>query len=133
MELDDRRLSWRLAAVGRGATRTAFDTVKARIEAPNRVVYRHGPVTDWYVNGPFGVQHGVTVAERPDGLPGPAFVEIEVGADDAPLAARVSDDGRHATIVGADGELMHYGRTVVVDADGRNCRRISRRRAMRVR
>lgn len=119
VELDDRRLSWRLAAVGRGATRTAFDTVKARIEAPNRVVYRHGPVTDWYVNGPFGVQHGVTVAERPDGLPGPAFVEIEVGADDAPLAARVSDDGRHATIVGADGELMHYGRLVVVDADGR--------------
>jgi hypothetical protein len=33
----------------------------------NRVVYRRGPVSEWYANGPLGLEQGFTLAAPPRG------------------------------------------------------------------
>ena len=35
--------------------------------AANRVVYRHGSLEEWYVNGPLGLEQGFTLGARPAG------------------------------------------------------------------
>ncbi len=50
-------------------------TPDAPARTANRVSYAHGAVTDWYVNGPFGLQHGATIASLPEGCDG-ARIEL---------------------------------------------------------
>jgi len=56
--------------VGGGDASTAV-TGNDPVPSDNRVEVDHGAVTEWYVNGPFGLQQGFTVegapAERDDG------------------------------------------------------------------
>ena len=41
------------------------EAAEPRAEA-NRVEYRRGEVTEWYVNGPLGLEQGFTLARAPD-------------------------------------------------------------------
>jgi hypothetical protein len=34
--------------------------------ANNRIEYRRGALTEWYVNGPLGLEQGFTIEQRPD-------------------------------------------------------------------
>jgi hypothetical protein len=91
----------------------------------NRVQYRRGNVTEWYVNGPLGLQQGFTLEERPD-LTG--FGNLS-GLREQPLTlalavsgswqAVVSADGRDLSLTAGDGASLRYGGLYAYDATGR--------------
>jgi FG-GAP repeat len=66
-----------LRAFGRGSAlrRLAGSSPDARA---NRVLYRRGPLTEWYTNGPLGLEQGFTVATRPRGRSGPLTLQLAI-------------------------------------------------------
>ena len=58
------RLQMQLTGVGYGERLTAV-AAALPTSSDNRVEYRRGNVTEWYVNGPLGLQQGFTLEERP--------------------------------------------------------------------
>ena len=57
-------LSVRLLDYGYGSRLHAPRAV-APTGSGNRVLYRHGSVNEWYVNGPVGLEQGFTIAHGP--------------------------------------------------------------------
>ncbi|MFB6373589.1 MAG: hypothetical protein ABEN55_10840, partial [Bradymonadaceae bacterium] len=74
-------LEVRLARIGRPGAMREAPAVRRRAVEGNRVDYiRAGGLTEWYVNGPLGVEQGIEIAERPaPDSQGPLVVEIAVG------------------------------------------------------
>ena len=107
----------RLAAVGRGDTLTATDTVMPTDDG-NRVAYAHaGNVTEWYLRGGEGgdAEQGVTLATRPAG-DGPLTLTVAT-----PGAMALVDEGdATATLVLPDGGRWAYTGLHVTDAAGRS-------------
>ena len=89
----------------------------------NRVEYNRGALTEWYVNGPLGLQQGFTLAKAPQG-------ERLAGADlrlclnlGGGLTARVDPDRRGLSVYGAGGvAVCRYAGLTVLDANGREAR-----------
>ncbi len=83
----------------------------------NRVEYRHGVAAEWWVNGPLGLQHGVTLARRPT-LSDRAIVEFEV--DTGVALWQTDSSGNSVTFFSPDGrEALVYGPLAVRDFSGR--------------
>jgi len=61
----------------------------APVAGLNRVEYRRGPLTEWYVNGPAGLEQGFTVKER----------SLRMSAGPMTLVLQLSGD-LHATLTG---------------------------------
>ena len=59
-------LSLRLRATGYGRTLQPVAAAAPAAHA-NRVSYRHGSVTEWYANGPLGLEQGFTLKAPPSG------------------------------------------------------------------
>ena len=83
----------------------------------NMVAISHGSVSEWYVNGPLGLQQGFTVAEKPQAGSGPLKISMALkGAK----AGSVDEDGKGVMLTNSDGSpLYRYSGLVVRDADGR--------------
>ena len=58
------RLGLSLRAVGYGTQLAALDGVVPRARA-NRVVFARGGLSEWYANGPLGLEQGFTIARPP--------------------------------------------------------------------
>ncbi len=106
-----------LRAVGYGTALRTVAGVVPRARA-NRVVYRRGGVSEWFVNGPAGLEHGFTLAGRPGGA--------RRGALTLSLAltgvsgARVDRDRRGVTLRAVHGEgSLRYAGLWASDARGR--------------
>jgi len=59
-------LGLRLNGYGYGGSLRALAAVAPTASA-NRVLYRHGSLSEWYANGPLGLEQGFTLAARPGG------------------------------------------------------------------
>ena len=84
----------------------------------NRVVYRNGPLTQWYANGPLGLEQGYTLAAPP-----PRSAALARGGWLA-FALGVTGGARmavaHGTVVfSGKGESLAYRGLVATDALGR--------------
>jgi hypothetical protein len=115
------RNRWRLALRGYGHGGALRDTpAVAPVSTANRVEYRRGPLTEWYVNGPVGVEQGFTIARAPEPSNGqPLTVTLDVGGD---LTMSVTPDGR-ALMLRKDGAAaFRYAGLTAWDADGRELR-----------
>jgi hypothetical protein len=77
-----------------------------------RLEYRHPGVTEWWRNGPAGLQQGWTVEELPAGAAGLDLV-LRVDVEGGVVAAR---DGRSARLAGG---AVRYGDVLAWDARGR--------------
>ena len=67
-----------LRAYGYGAALRPLSAVAARVAA-NQVVYVHAGVSEWYANGPLGLEQGFTVPAAPAGRhAGPLTLELGV-------------------------------------------------------
>jgi len=110
--------TWRMGLVSWGYG-DAVDAVAAgQVTAEgNRVEIDHGTLTEWYVNGPFGVQQGFTVAAAPGESSGaPLVLRL---ATPAGLTVRIDADGRGLTWCTADGAaVLRYSGLTVIDAHG---------------
>ncbi len=99
-----------LRTVGRGDTVRRLGAVDPRLVAPNRTVYRRAGLSEWYANGPLGLEQGFTLARRPAGS---GELTFAVGLSGS-LAAAARQNGQTVTF----GSLTYRG-LVVTDARGR--------------
>jgi hypothetical protein len=61
-----------LRAVGYGTVLRPVESVRPSASA-NRVTYRHAGLSEWYRNGPLGLEQGFTIARAPSGHPAGAL------------------------------------------------------------
>jgi len=112
-------LRWTFAGLGHGTTLQAPERVSPRA-VENRVEYQRRGMTEWYVNGPFGVQQGFTLqAPLEDRGSGPLRLALRItdaGAG-ASVAIRLDADGRGIRVITAGGMLKYRG-LLAWDANG---------------
>jgi hypothetical protein len=82
----------------------------------NRVLYHHGPLSEWYANGPLGLEQGFTLTARPAGRrTGPLTLALALSGN---ARAVLSRDLRAVTFSHA-GSSVSYRGLVATDARGR--------------
>jgi hypothetical protein len=112
---------WGLALHGYGygdALRTA-NAVSPNSNT-NRVEYRRGDVTEWYVNGPLGLEQGFTLRHAPGATKnGPLTLAFALSGG---LTASVDPDGRSLTLKNGDVAALQYSGLTAYDARGRELR-----------
>jgi len=113
------RLEVRFAGYGYGDTAPA-----ARAVAPhaslNRVEYRRGSLTEWYVNGPLGLEQGFTLAVPPERKQGgPLTLALALSGD---LRAVAESDTDLALQDHDRREILRYAGLSSYDARGKKLR-----------
>lgn len=107
-----------LRGVGRGSALRSAGAAVTQVTA-NEVSYRRNGLTEWYVNGPSGLEHGFTLRRRPaGGSGGPLTLALDLAGD---LVARLDADGRGVSLDGRDGSArLVYRGLWAADARGRH-------------
>jgi trimeric autotransporter adhesin len=84
----------------------------------NRIEYRRGSLTEWYVNGPAGLEQGFTITEPPAQADGqPLTIAFSLSKD---LTAAVDENGRGLTLDTPDGKAgLRYTGLSAADAAGK--------------
>ncbi|MGP0101623.1 MAG: hypothetical protein ACLPUT_08390 [Solirubrobacteraceae bacterium] len=110
------RVGLSLQAVGYGASLRALAAATPSAKA-NRVVYARGNVSEWYVNGPLGVEQGFTVARAPAGhAAGPLTLVMAFSGD---AHAALAAGGQSITFSHAGGPALRYSGLSATGAGGR--------------
>jgi hypothetical protein len=111
------RLGFSALAVGRIGALVPVSGLSAASVDRNRVVYAAAGVSEWFANGPLGVEQGFTLAHRAAGR-GPLTISQTVSGN---TLARLSRGGRDVTFKSPAGALT-YKQLVVTDASGARVR-----------
>ncbi len=110
---------WRIAlrGYGYGDTLKAVQTASPRVHF-NRVEYQRGALTEWYVNGPLGLEQGITLQKRPGQADGrPLTIALALEGD---LTAAVDEGGTGLTLTGGEGQVkLRYRGLFAHDATGK--------------
>jgi hypothetical protein len=111
--------TWQLALLGYGygdELRPATHTTPRAIA--NRVEYRRAGMTEWYVNGPLGIEQGFTLPQPPgERVNAPLTLAFTLSGN---LTARAADGGRDVIVTRPDGTLaLKYRGLTAHDATGR--------------
>ena len=116
------RASWRLAlrGYGYGNELRAAVAVVPQAEA-NRLEYRRDGLTEWYLNGPLGLEQGFTLAQSPgERRSDPLTLAFTLSGN---LTASIDPIGRDAILSRADGTAdLRYRGLTAHDATGRDLR-----------
>jgi hypothetical protein len=105
-----------LRAVGRGGALVPVSPASPVARA-NRVTYGRGPVSEWYANGPLGLEQGLTLRAPPAAG---ADSSGEVGLSFALSGAAARLQGGQLVFSGAAGKpVLRYGGLSATDADGK--------------
>ncbi len=105
-----------LRAVGYGRSLRAVAAVTPTVNA-NRATYARAGLSEWYVNGPLGVEQGFTLARAPAG---PAAKQLTLSmALTGDANAVLSQDGRSLLLTHAGGPALRYTGLSATDARGR--------------
>jgi hypothetical protein len=108
---DTAQLGMALSAYGHGSTLRRLGPAAPRASA-NRVRYAHGALTEWYANGPLGIEQGFDVAARPTPAAGPLTLSLALSGN---LAGRLRDG---SVLFTGGGAALRYGGLVATDAHG---------------
>src|SRR5215218_5975869 len=106
------QLGMALSAYGHGSTLRPVEPAVPRA-SDNRVRYARGALTEWYANGPLGIEQGFDVAARPGPAAGPLTVSLALCGD---LAARLRGG---SVLFTGEGAAFRYGGLGATDAHGR--------------
>jgi len=79
----------------------------------NRVEYRRGPLTEWYVNGPLGLQQGFTLLTPPPRAGGALTLAVPFSGTQSPS---LDPSGESLTLAGSS---LQYRGLIAFDATGR--------------
>jgi hypothetical protein len=109
------RLGMTLSAYGYASALEPVGSEEPRAGA-NRVSYAHGALTEWYANGPLGIEQGFDVAARPTAAAGPLTLSLALSGN---LAARLRDG---SVLLTGRGAALRYGGLFATDARGRTLR-----------
>jgi hypothetical protein len=106
----------RLQAVGYGASLRALGEVSPHVKA-NRVLYARPGLSEWYVNGPLGLEQGFTIPRAPSGHPAGALtLSIALSGD---AHASLASGGQSIKLSRTDGPVLRYSGLSATDANGR--------------
>ncbi len=101
-------LALTLVGIGRGDAVAAPETPTRFVDG-NRVEYRRGDLTEWYLNDPRGLEQGFTLATRPDGdgalrltLALAGGLVARASADDTAVLLRTDGEGGHVLVLRVD-------------------------------
>jgi len=111
--------SWRMALRGYGYGNALVAARPALVHTDlNRVEYRRGSLTEWYVNGPLGLEQGFTISERPGEQFGrPLTICLALSQ---PLTARIDQNRTGLTLIDTKGKpALFYGGLTAYDASGK--------------
>ncbi len=114
--------SWGLSLLGYGySDAPSAATAVAPQAAANRVEYRRGDLTEWYLNGPLGLEQGFTLAKAPGKSTGePLTLAFKLSGN---LIASADATGKDAILGRADGTAaLRYRGLTAHDAAGRALR-----------
>ncbi len=133
---DSHNLRWVLETRGCG-----YGDALHRVEAvdpqakANRVEYRREGITEWYENGPMGLEQGFTLAQPPGNANGqPLTIELGLNGTDIPLKPKpglngapsdraLDAEGKILELRGTDGRAgLRYTGLMARDAAGRELR-----------
>ncbi len=111
---------WQLLGIGYGAAPSAVRAATPQATG-NRIEYRRGTLTEWYINGPFGLEQGFDVSAPPGERSGrPLTLALRLSGD---LAAAVEPTGDALTLTPAGhGPRLRYRGLTAHDAGGRELR-----------
>jgi hypothetical protein len=108
---------WRLALTGWGrpGSLEAGGVAGLRAEA-DRIEFDCGPLTEWFVNTPEGLEHGFTVPVRPRAEGDQLVFDLSIGGG---LRSVFAEDGQAIDFYSTGGlSVLRYGKLVVTDASG---------------
>ncbi len=109
------RVGLSLDGVGYGGSLRAAGDVLSGVAA-NRVVYTGGGLSEWYANGPLGLEQGFTVTRAPVGRPsGPLTLSMALSGD---VHATLVPGGG-GVVLSRGGSSLRYGALAASDAQGR--------------
>jgi hypothetical protein len=96
------------------------DIKPARTVAPqassNRVEYRRGELTEWYINGPVGLEQGFTIAKSPDkGNGQPLTIALALSGD---LSAVIDATRTSVRLNSRNRESLRYAGLAAQDSNG---------------
>jgi hypothetical protein len=111
-------LGLRLRAEGAGSSLRPVGEVEPKLERSNRVAYSRDGTTEWYVNGPLGLEQGFSIGHAPASAGALTLAVAVSGASRVALAA----DGQSALLRDAGGDELSYGGLSARDANGRALR-----------
>jgi hypothetical protein len=113
------RLGLRLDALDDGGPPTALAPVTPKAHG-NRVVYARAGLSEWYANGPLGIEQGFTLARAPArAAAGPLTLSLALYGD---TTVSVNADTQSLTFAARKSSYLRYGDLVASDAWGRELR-----------
>ena len=103
-------------AVGYGSSPTPVGQVVPRAKG-NRVTYARAGLSEWYANGPLGLEQGFTIPRAPAGHPpGPLTLSIALSGN---VRASLASGGQSITLSRPGGPSLRYSGLSATDARGR--------------
>ena len=105
------RVGMTLSAYGYASTLEPVGSAPPRASA-NRVSYARGALTEWYANGPLGLEQGFDVATRPTAAAGPLTLSLALSGNLAPRLRNGS------VLLTGPGATLRYGNLLATDARG---------------
>ncbi len=110
------QLGLSLDGVGYGSSPSPAGDVLAHAKA-NRVAYSGDGLSEWYVNGPLGLEQGFTVSSAPAGSPSsPLTLSMAVSGN---VQAALAPGGKSIVLSRGGRSSLRYGNLVATDATGR--------------
>jgi hypothetical protein len=123
--VDKSKLELRLSlrSVGFGASRRDTAAAATPTANANRATYARGAVSEWYANGPAGLEQGFTLLRAPASPGGagsgvPLTVDLALAANARPRLAA----SRRSITFGHGAAQLRYGDLLSTDASGRTLR-----------
>jgi hypothetical protein len=104
-----------LRAVGFGTSLIAVGDL-SRSAAANRVRYTRRGLTEWYVNGPLGLEQGFTIAHAPSAGPGALTLSMALSGN---AHVTIAAGGKSAALSLSSAGSLRYAGLVATDAQGR--------------
>ncbi len=109
------RLRLSLLAVGYGSSLRAVGDLTPRVKA-NRVLYARAGLSEWYVNGPLGLEQGFTLPRAPSGHPhGPLTLSMALSGN---VHASLTATGQSLMLTRAGEPVLRYSGLSATDARG---------------
>jgi hypothetical protein len=110
------RVALSLRAAGYGAWLQALGVAAPSAKA-NRVTYIRAGLSEWYSNGPLGLEQGFTIPRAPSGhAAGPLTLSMALSGN---ARASLANGGQSVTFSHSGGSSLRYGSLVATDAQGR--------------
>lgn len=107
---------WRLKFAGFGQETHSTHNAVAPTAIDNRVEYRRENLTEWYVNGPLGIEQGFDIANPPADNRGPLMLHLALSSE---LTPTLDPDQRGLTLKKNNLPVLRYRNLQAHDSTGR--------------